>query len=115
MEEVLPSIRADESTSIPTIEGNAETMSSEPMQMAIDSPTTIVEVVVPVIETPQVDCDEVKMEQVEVEQEEPILPDHYYDGGNIPVFKPVCLPSICHTYTNLILDNGSVSRFRKVY
>jgi len=25
-----------------------------------------------------------------IEQEdEPILPDHYYDGGKIPVFKPV--------------------------
>ena len=28
-------------------------------------------------------------EKPSVEDEEPILPDHYYDGGNIPIFKPV--------------------------
>ena len=22
-----------------------------------------------------------------------VLPDHYYDGGKVPVFKPVCLSS----------------------
>jgi len=29
--------------------------------------------------------------KAKVELEEPILPDHYYDGGNIPVFKPVSI------------------------
>jgi hypothetical protein len=28
-------------------------------------------------------------EKPEVEAEDPIFPDHYYDDGNIPVFKPV--------------------------
>jgi hypothetical protein len=32
---------------------------------------------------------EMDIEKIEVEPEEPILPDHYYDDGNIPVFKPV--------------------------
>ena len=25
------------------------------------------------------------------DEEEEIVPDHYYDGGKIPVFKPVCV------------------------
>lgn len=31
------------------------------------------------------------------EDEEDITPDHYYDGGRVPVFKPVCCdPRIAH-------------------
>lgn len=29
----------------------------------------------------------------DAEDEEEITPDHYYDGGKIPVFKPVREPS----------------------
>ena len=25
------------------------------------------------------------------DEEEEIVPDHYYDGGKVPVFKPVCV------------------------
>ena len=37
----------------------------------------------------------IKMENIEEEplgKDEEILPDHYYDGGKIPVFKPVRAP-----------------------
>ena len=33
-----------------------------------------------------------------------ILPDHYYDGGKIPVFKPVCLSS-CLKFTTFALQS----------
>ena len=29
--------------------------------------------------------------QPKVEDEEEIVPDHYYDGGKVPVFKPVSI------------------------
>lgn len=29
------------------------------------------------------------------DDEEEIEPDHYFDGGKIPVFKPVCLRNFC--------------------
>lgn len=37
-------------------------------------------------------------QHVEEAEEEEIVPDHYYDGGKIPVFKPVshnCLRTCC--------------------
>lgn len=42
------------------------------------------------------------------ECEDPILPDHYYDAGNIPVFKPV--HSTLLLRANNPLDDGSVPR-----
>ena len=38
-----------------------------------------------------------------------ILPDHYYDGGKIPVFKPVsslCLSTFCILFLLLGYHNG---------
>lgn len=35
------------------------------------------------------DLSDVEESKKEEEQEEEIVPDHYYDGGKIPVFKPV--------------------------
>jgi hypothetical protein len=47
--------------------------------LEMKAPTTMVEVVI---------------EKKEVlEPEDPILPDHYYDNGRIPVFKPVTFPN----------------------
>jgi hypothetical protein len=46
-----------------------------------------------------------------VEEEEPILPDHYYDNGNIPVFKPVPSPR-CPSNR---LDDGPIPRLCKVH
>ena len=36
---------------------------------------------------------DVDMDDDNDDDEEEIFPDHYYDGGRIPVFKPVCWPS----------------------
>jgi hypothetical protein len=48
----------------------------------VEEPETVPEAVVTKVE-------EVTMPEPMLEPEEPILPDHYYDDGNIPVFKPV--------------------------
>ena len=48
----------------------------------VEEPETVPEAVVTKVE-------EVTMPEPVLEPEEPILPDHYYDDGNIPVFKPV--------------------------
>ena len=45
----------------------------------------------PVLKMPTHKVEVVIGEKVQV-PEEPILPDHYYDDGNIPVFKPVLNP-----------------------
>lgn len=37
------------------------------------------------------------------EEEEEIVPDHYYDGGKIPVFKPVSLVPSIHGDVMLII------------
>ena len=50
--------------------------SVEDGETVLKLPRTIVEVVI-------------EKKVVELEPEDPILPDHYYDNGNIPVFKPV--------------------------
>lgn len=34
--------------------------------------------------------------EFEPEDDVEILPDHYFDGGKIPVFKPVSLPQYLH-------------------
>lgn len=43
------------------------------------------------LEPQKVKVEVVIEKKVEVEPEDPIFPDHYYDDGNIPVFKPVIL------------------------
>jgi hypothetical protein len=53
-------------------------------------PEKVGDVVVPVSEAPEEILEAVVEEKVEIEPEDPILPDHFYDDGSIPVFKPVC-------------------------
>jgi hypothetical protein len=51
-----------------------------------------------------------------------IEPDHYFDDGAIPVFKPVCFPylQLCvprykmQSRTNATPDHGSIPRFQEV-
>lgn len=69
------------------------------------------------------------------DDEEEIEPDHYFDGGKIPVFKPVCCESSAcrlgvshgecyscgHVLARVLLlivrciDDGSVQKLQKVY
>ena len=79
----------------------------EAVENMIDIETPIVMEAETVIEPPVAKVEDVVMEEPAVEPEEPILPDHYYDDGNIPVFKPV--RSIPVSY--LFVDNGAISRF----
>lgn len=36
---------------------------------------------------------------LDMDDEEEVVPDHYWDDGKIPVFKPVCHPIICKNST----------------
>jgi hypothetical protein len=54
--------------------------------------------------TPELAEQKVKMEEaeqkqpgvVDVEEDDigEVQPDHYYEGGKVPVFKPVCFPTV---------------------
>ena len=35
---------------------------------------------------------EEKSEQANTKEQEEMVPDHYYEGGKVPVFKPVSVP-----------------------
>jgi hypothetical protein len=61
----------------------------ETVENVIDIEIPSVEEAETVMEPPVANVEDVVMEEPVVEPEEPILPDHYYDDGNIPVFKPV--------------------------
>ena len=64
-----------EETKTATDAANASNAAEGDVVSAMELPEKIVEVVI---------------EKNEVlEPEDPVLPDHYYDDGNIPVFKPV--------------------------
>lgn len=59
------------------------------------------------------------------DDEEEIVPDHYYDGGKIPVFKPVRITykreswrlcALHHTvFADMRKDNGSISQLQEVH
>jgi hypothetical protein len=68
-------------------------------KMEVEPPTVSVEDGETVLEVPKTIVEVVIIEKkVELEPEDPILPDHYYDNGNIPVFKPVPFKTPLHTY-----------------
>jgi|SRR5271156_2606070 len=58
-------------------------------EMQVDPPVKPVEDGETVLKVPRTTVEVVIEKKVELEPEDPILPDHYYDNGNIPVFKPV--------------------------
>lgn len=70
-------------------ESVAESHPPEETEMEFDPPATAVQGEEPVLEVPKNKVEVVIEKKTELEPEDPILPDHYYDDGNIPVFKPV--------------------------
>ena len=64
-----------------------------------------------------------------VKDQEEIVPDHYYEGGKVPVFKPVSIlqalrgpslwhakgPCLCVPSTDTSQDNESVSQFQRIH
>lgn len=67
--------------------------------------------------------------QPKIEDEEEIVPDHYYEGGKVPVFKPVSILQAlegfelwhatglrCLFYhTDMFPDDESIPQFQRVY
>ena len=66
------------------------TTAEQPILPTEESNMTI-EDAAPVLEAPIPTVEVVIEQKEELEPEDPILPDHYYDNGNIPVFKPVLI------------------------
>ena len=67
--------------------------------------------------------------QPNVKDEEEIIPDHFYEGGRVPVFKPVSIPQtfyvlnlhyttspfgVCN-HTDTFQDDESVPQFQRLY
>lgn len=67
---------------------------AEQSEEMVEARTAIADGVTPVLKAPngvvEVVIEMNSKQLVEEPVEEPILPDHYYDDGNVPVFKPVC-------------------------
>lgn len=81
----------------PVVEStDQEFMPVEALESATVKDTSVVEEPEAVSEPTITKVDEVAMPEPVMEPEEPILPDHYYDDGNIPVFKPVRLSLISY-------------------
>jgi hypothetical protein len=94
MEDVLPAPEAlDPSVAM----APPEHLDPEPMALDNPEPQTHEAQTMQTAESPEVAVPtttiEVVIEKKEVlEPEDPILPDHYYDNGRIPVFRPVRPP-----------------------
>jgi len=86
-------------TDIETVEASvAEVHPPQETKMEIDPQAVSVENGETVLEVPKNKVEVVIEKKVVLEPEDPILPDHYYDNGNIPVFKPVLPKTPLHTY-----------------
>ena len=70
-------------------ESRNEFINAEGTKIATDAPNPVEGDVMPVLELPETIVEVVIEKKVELEPEDSILPDHYHDDGNIPVFKPV--------------------------
>lgn len=92
MEDVLP---APEALDLPVaMAAPEEHLDPEPMALDTPDPPAPEAQTVPCSEALEISVPtttvEVVIEKKEVlEPEDPILPDHYYDNGRIPVFRPV--------------------------
>ena len=76
-------------SSINTSEPSNEFIKAEGPEMATNAPSAIEGDASPILQPPSTTAEVVIEKKVELELEDPILPDHYYDNGNVPVFKPV--------------------------
>lgn len=72
-------------------EPSNEFVNAEGLEMATDALSINEGSVMPAFQPQKTTMEAVIEKKVELEPEDPILPDHYYDHGNIPVFKPVRL------------------------
>lgn len=82
----------------------------------LELPETEREVIPAVLEVPEEIVEVVVEEKIELEPEDPIFPDHFYDDGNIPVFKPVRFgKDFFPLYANYFSDDGPVSRLHEIH
>jgi hypothetical protein len=89
MEEIEGSA-ATEAKPIEVIDGTGDAVTTiEQSQEMGEARAAVVDDVAPVLEAPKGIVEVVIQTKIEGPVEEPILPDHYYDNGNVPVFKPV--------------------------
>ena len=83
---------------------------AEETEMELDPPVNSVEFEEMLSEAPKHKVEVLIEKKLELDLDDLILPDHYYDDGNIPVFKPV-IPHVHELQTNTLIDNGSVFKF----
>jgi hypothetical protein len=82
-------------------------VAAESIETGLDMPSKVQDGLAPMSHGPKMTVQVVIEQKSVAKVEEPILPDHYYDNGNVPVFKPVCVLVVILT----IPDNGSIPRF----
>ena len=89
MDDVQPSPETCEPPPMPTADKDSNAMTVDALeQPEQDRPATQTEDA-PEISVPTAKIEVVIEKKTALEPEYPILPDHYYDNGKIPVFKPV--------------------------
>jgi hypothetical protein len=92
MEDVQFSNTSESLTIMPEPDINLIAAAEQPILPSEESNTTV-EDTAPVLEVPMPTTEVLMEKKEELEPEDPILPDHYYDNENIPVFKPVLIKS----------------------
>lgn len=90
MEDVQLSNTSESSAEMPETDNDLITTEEQPILPTEESNTTV-EDTAPILEAPIPTIEVVIEQKEELDPEDPIFPDHYYDNGNIPVFKPVLI------------------------
>ena len=92
MEDVQP-VAAGEDKPAEAIDGTGELfIAAEEQKVCEMEMETVADDILPAATVPKTIVEVVIDKKPEALVEEPIFPDHYYDDGNVPVFKPVRFP-----------------------
>lgn len=89
MEDVKFSISTKDPSTLQPEVGD-QVISAEEPKLELNERNTTVEDCAPLLAPPKQIVEVVIEKKTVLEPEDSIIPDHYYDNGNIPVFRPVC-------------------------
>lgn len=91
MEDIQFSSAIERSVSPAMNEATHKSVAAESIETGLDVSRKVEDDIAPMLHVPKMTVQVVIEQKTVAKVEEPILPDHYYDNGNVPVFKPVCI------------------------